>query len=56
MLNDEFKIKEQPFGMGLRFLGESLTADVGVILVGELLDEGFPIPWLSVSYHFGRRR
>jgi hypothetical protein len=31
-----------------------MSADLGVILIGELIDEGFPIPWLSVTYHFGR--
>lgn len=56
VLNEDFKLSQQPFGLGVRFLGESLSADVGVILVGELLDEGFPIPWVSVSYHFGRRK
>lgn len=55
ILHDDFNIKEQPFALGVRFLGDRLSADVGVILVGEALDEGFPIPWLSVSYHFGRK-
>ena len=26
------------------------------VIVPELIDEGFPIPWLSVSYHFGPSR
>jgi hypothetical protein len=56
VLHDDFKLSEQPFALGLRFLGDNLTADVGVILVGELIEEGFPVPWLSVSYHFGRKR
>jgi hypothetical protein len=49
-------LKEQPFGLALRFHGRRLSADVGVILVGEVLKEGFPLPWVSVSYHFGRTR
>jgi hypothetical protein len=49
-------LKEQPFGLALRFHGRRLSADVGVILVGEVLEEGFPLPWVSVSYHFGRTR
>jgi hypothetical protein len=53
-LHDDFRFSEQPVGLGVRFFGERLSADVGVILVGELLDEGFPIPWLSVTYHFGK--
>ncbi len=55
-LGDDFRLAEQPFGIGVRLFGERLSADVGVILVGELLDEGFPLPWLSVTYHFGQRR
>ena len=56
ILNDDFKLSEQPFGLGVRFLGDRLTADVGFILVGEVIEEGFPVPWLSVSYHFGKTR
>jgi hypothetical protein len=51
----DFRLSEQPFGVGLRLFSDRLSADVGVILVGELLDEGVPLPWLSVTYHFGRR-
>jgi RNase P/RNase MRP subunit p29 len=53
-VGDDFRLSEQPFGVGVRLFGDRLSADVGVILVGELLDEGFPLPWLSVTYHFGR--
>jgi hypothetical protein len=55
-LGDEFKLSEQPFGFGVRFFNGRLSADVGLVLVGELLDEGFPLPWLSFSYHFGPSR
>jgi hypothetical protein len=27
-----------------------------MVLVGELIEEGFPLPWLSFSYHFGPSR
>jgi hypothetical protein len=54
ILHDDFEPKNQPFAVGVRFLGDHLSADVGVVLIGELIDEGFPIPWLSVTYHFGR--
>jgi hypothetical protein len=47
---------EWPFGLALRFFGERLSADVGMVLMGEVLAEGLPIPWVSVSYHFGRGR
>lgn len=53
---DGFELSQQPFGVGLRFFGERLSVDVGLVLVAEVLDEGFPIPWLSFSYHFGPSR
>ena len=56
IFHDDFKLKEQPFAVGLRFLGDKLSADVGVILIGEVIEEGFPVPWLSMTYHFGPRR
>jgi hypothetical protein len=56
ILNHDFKLSEQPFAVGVRFLGDRLTADVGVVLIGEMLREGFPVPWLSVTYHFGQSR
>lgn len=46
------RLGEQPFGLALRFIGERITADLGAILLGETLSEGFPIPWLSFTYHF----
>jgi hypothetical protein len=55
-LGSDFDIEEQPIGVGVRFFGESVSADVGVILIGALLDEGLPAPWASVSYHFGGGR
>jgi hypothetical protein len=56
LLGGDLRMSEQPLGVALRFFGERLSADVGVVLIGELLDEGFPVPWLSVSYHFGPGR
>jgi hypothetical protein len=56
VLDEGFDLSKQPIALGVRFLGDRLSADVGVVLVGELLDEGFPLPWLSVTYHFGRKR
>ena len=54
LLHDDFRWSEQPFGVAVRFFGETLSADVGMVLVGEMLEEGFPMPWLSVTYHFGK--
>lgn len=49
-------VSQQPIGLALRFLGDRLSADVGFVFSGETLDEGVPVPWLSVSYHFGPSR
>jgi hypothetical protein len=49
-------LSDQPFGFALRFFNGRISADVGMVLVGELLEEGFPLPWLSFSYHFGPSR
>ncbi len=56
ILSEDFKLSEQPFAVGVRFLGDRLTADVGVVLIGEALQDGFPVPWLSVTYHFGEAK
>jgi len=56
VLSEDFKLSEQPFAVGVRFLGDRLTADVGMILIGEVIQDGFPVPWLSVTYHFGKSR
>ena len=55
-LGETFEAREQALGLGVRFFGERLSADVGVILVADLWDEGFPVPWGSISYHFGGGR
>ena len=53
ILGDGFDLGQQPFSVGLRLYGDRLTVDLGVVLVGEVLEYGFPLPWLSFSYHFG---
>lgn len=52
----DFDLSEQPFGLSLRFFSGRISADVGVVLVADVLEEGFPVPWLSFSYHFGPSR
>ena len=52
-LGKDFDLSQQPFGLSLRFFSGRISADVGVVLVADVLDEGFPVPWLSFSYHFG---
>jgi hypothetical protein len=56
ILDRDIRIGEQPFSAGLRICGDRLSVDLGLILVAEVLEEGFPIPWLSVSYQFGSAR
>ncbi len=46
-------LDQQPLGLALRFFGSRIAVDVGAIIVGEALKEGFPIPWLSFVYNFG---
>jgi hypothetical protein len=55
-LGKDFELSQQPFGVALRFFNGRISADVGVVLVAEVLEEGFPVPWLSFSYHFGPSR
>ncbi len=55
-LGKDFDLSQQPFGLSLRFFSGRISADVGVVLVAEVLEEGFPVPWLSFSYHFGPSR
>jgi hypothetical protein len=54
VLNDDFDLGEQPVGVGVRFFGSRLSADVGVILMPAHLDDVGVLPWASVSYHFGK--
>ncbi len=56
LLGRDFELSRQPFGLAVRFFGDRISADVGVIFVGEVLKKGLPIPWLSFSYHFGSAR
>ncbi len=53
ILGDNFDLGQQPFTLALRFFGERIAVDLGAIMVGELIKEGFPIPLLSFVYHFG---
>jgi hypothetical protein len=55
VLDGEVPLSAQPFGFAVRLFNQRISADVGFVIVGELIDEGFPIPWLSVTYHFGKR-
>jgi hypothetical protein len=48
-------LANQPVGVAVRLFGERLSADMGVVFTGEILDEGLPAPWLSVTYVFGGR-
>jgi len=50
----DLSLSTQPFSVALRFFGDRLAADVGFLIIGEIVKEGFPIPWLSAVYNFGR--
>jgi hypothetical protein len=49
-------LAHQPFGVALRFFSDRISVDVGMVVVPEVIDDGFPIPWLSFTYHFGPSR
>jgi hypothetical protein len=46
----------QPLGLAVRFFGDRISGDVGFVTTAESLGAGFPIPWVSISYHFGPTR
>ena len=52
-LEDGFNLADQPYGLGVRFFSGRLSADVGLVIVPEYLDDGGLLPWASISYHFG---
>jgi hypothetical protein len=56
VLDEGFELGDQPLGLGLRFFSDRVSADVGAILIPSYLDDGGFVPWVSVSYHFGRSR
>lgn len=41
------------FGLAIRFFGDRIATDVGLVFIPVVLKEGFPIPWLSFVYNFG---
>ncbi len=47
-------LKQQPFAIAVRFFGDRMAVDAGAILMLEILEQGFPVPWLSFVYHFGK--
>lgn len=51
---ENFDMGFQPFSIALRFFGEHIAVDAGAIIMLEILEEGFPIPWLSFVYNFSR--
>jgi hypothetical protein len=54
IMADHFDLAEQPFGLGVRFFGDRLSADVGLVIVpANLGDAEGLLPWASITYHFG---
>jgi hypothetical protein len=52
-LGDDFDLADQPIGVGLRFFGDRLSADVGIVVIPSVVARGGFLPWASFSYHFG---
>lgn len=48
-----FDISQQPFSLGFRFFGEHISVDFGFIIILDVIEGGFPVPWLSFVYNFG---
>jgi hypothetical protein len=48
-----FDLAKQPFSIGFRFFGDHISVDVAFIIILDIIDEGFPVPWLSFVYNFG---
>jgi hypothetical protein len=49
----DFDITQQPFSIGVRFFGDHVSADVALVIIVDVIEDGFPIPWLSFIYNFG---
>jgi hypothetical protein len=49
-------LSESAYALSLRFFSDRISVDAGFVIVREAVAEGFPIPWLSFSYHFGPSR
>ncbi len=47
-------LKQYPFTVALRFFSDNMAVDLGAILIGELVEDGLPIPWLSFVYNFDK--
>jgi hypothetical protein len=54
IITGEAESDVQPFTLALRLLGDRLSADFGFIIMAAIVEEGFPIPWLSITYNFGK--
>jgi hypothetical protein len=54
LTNDDVSSDEQPVAVALRFFGDRMATDFGFVLIGAVLEEGFPIPWLGFTYNFGQ--
>jgi hypothetical protein len=50
---EEYEIKRQPFGVGIRMFGERIAVDAGAFTTADELADGHIIPWLAAVYNFG---
>ena len=46
---EDLGLDQQPLGLVLRFFGPRIAVDAGVIIIGEVLKEGFSHPLASLS-------
>jgi hypothetical protein len=54
VISDQISFDEEPLSLAVRFYGTKLSADVGFFAPLKLLTAGFPVPWLSMMYSFGK--
>ncbi len=43
-----------PVAVAVRFFGDNIAIDVGAVIEKHVIAEGFPIPWLTAAYNFGK--
>jgi hypothetical protein len=53
LFDEQFELGDQPIGLAVRFMGDRLSADVGLVTVPSEIGDGGIFPWVSVSFRFG---
>ena len=55
VFGEDISIGYLPFTVALRFFSERIAVDAGFVIIGKVIEHGFPIPWLSFVYNFGKK-